>query len=403
MEQHKVAIISSVCDQGSVGSLVRQLYEYGKKDNDVYVFYGRGEKYDDSHMMKVDSKIELYAHKILALITGLEGHFSNYATFRLIKKLKELNIDSVILVNVHGYYINEKRLFNFFRDNKIKIVYVMPDEYAGLGNCCYCNECQNFKDECGNCPDIHKYPKSLWLDQSRRIFRDKLKEYKDQNIVFVGPRSNFNQLQDSELLREKRKVEADWGIDLSKYRYEINEETYEKYGIPRDKIVVLTVAKYTTWRKGVAEYFFEAARKLEESQYHFVNVGYDGDLRPDEIPQNMTLIPYISDQYELNQIYSLSDLYVLPSTSDTQPVSTLISLACGTPVTCFYASGLKYISNGDQEIVRYAKEISVQSLVDSICTFGKKTEQVMRKCRQYSEERYSKDIFTKKVYLEICG
>lgn len=398
----KIAIISSVCDQGSVGSLVRQLYEYGKKaGHDVYVFYGRGIKYNDQHLIKVDYTVELYLHKILALLTGLEGRFSNFATTRLLWRLKHLGIKYVVLVNIHGYYLNEKRLFQYFRQNKIKIIYVMPDEYAGLGSCCYCGNCRNFLQGCGNCPDIHKYPNSLFFDQSKCLFEAKKHEYFDQNIVFIGPQSNYDQLLDSELLKDKKKIEADWGIDLTRYHYEINQDMFVKYNIPRDKVIVLTVAKYSTLRKGVAEYFFKAAHVLVGTKYHFVNVGYDGNLSPEEIPGNMTTIPFISDQNELNQLYSLSDLYVLPSVSDTQPLSTLIAFACGTPVTCFYASGLKYISNGDQEIVRYSKDISVASLVESISTFDKKTERIMNKCRLHAEKRFSKDIFNKTVYDEV--
>ena len=332
------------------------------------------------------------------MLTGLQGYFSNIATGKLLRELKRLEIRKVIFLNLHGYYLNEKRLFKFCRDHKISIVYIMPDEYAGLGKCAYCNECTMFKNECGMCPQVKEYPKSLFFDQSRRIFRMKKKAYEKQDMVLVGPRANIQHLNGSSLLKKIKMLELDWGIDLDMYRFRENVELYDKYKIPEGKILVLTVAKYSMKRKGVADYFFGAARKLENSNIHFINVGYDGDLTEQDMPKNMTTIPYINDQEELTELYSMCDLYVLASVSDTQPLSALIALACETPIACFYTSGLKYISNGDDDVVRYANTVELNSLTDVIAGTEKKNHEVRKKCRELAENRYSKNQFNKKIF-----
>ncbi len=398
----KFAVINSVFDYGSTGSLARQLYEYGMSIGyEGYVFYGRGKKYEDEHVIRIDSKIEVYGHKLLSLLTGLQGSYSRFATRKMLNVMKKNGIKHVIFLNLHGYYLHEKKLFNFCRKEGIRIIYVMPDEYAGLGKCCYCDTCEKFKNLCVQCPKVKDYPKSLFFDSSKHIFINKLNEYENQDITFVGPRANIDHLQGARLLEGKCVLELDWGIDLGTYHFSVNEEIYTKYGIPRDRILVLTVAKYSMTRKGVAEYFFKAAKRLENSQYHFINVGYDGNLSISQMPKNMTTIPYIDSQEELAQIYSICDLYVLASTSDSQPLSALIALGCETPVACFYTSGLRYISNGDDDVVRYAKAISVESLTELIYSFGKKTETVKHKCKQYSEQRYSKDLFNKNVFEKL--
>ena len=398
-QKERVAVINSVFDYGSTGSLARQLYEYGNANGyDIYAFYGRGKTYEDKKIIRIETKAEVYIHKGLSLISGLQGSFSNLATSKLLRYFDEFNINKAILLNLHGYYLNEVRLFDYSRKHDIHIVYVMPDEYSGLGKCAYCDDCKKFLTGCGKCPKYHGYPKSLFIDTSRRIFANKQKEYKGQKIVFAGPRSNLEHLEGSPLLKGKRVEELDWGIDLNTYKYEVNDALYDKYGIPRDKVLVLTAAKYSMTRKGVAEYFFGAARKLEGSEYHFINIGYDGNLPENQIPKNMTVIPYIDQQNEFAQLYSMSDLYVLASTADTQPISALIAFGTGTPVCCFYASGLKYISDGDEDIVRYTKEISVNSLVETIISFGKKDSNIMSKCREYAEKRFSNDLFNQKVF-----
>lgn len=400
----KIAIINSGFDYGSTGSLSKQLYEFGKsKGYDMYAFYGRGKKYTDCNIIKIDSELETYIHKGLTLLTGLQGYYSNNATTKLLKVLEKKKIRHIIFLNLHGYYINEKRLFDYCRKNKVKIVYIMPDEFAGLGKCCYCENCVKFKDKCGQCPQVHEYPKSLIFDKSRKILQDKILEYKGQNIVFAGPKANLNHLKGAKALQDKRIEALDWGIDLDTYHYFINKDLYEKYNIPVHKILILTVAKFSMKRKGVKEYFFGAAKKLEKTNYHFINIGYDGNIPEEQMPKNMTVIPYVNDQNELAEIYSMSDLYILASTSDTQPMSALIAFGCETPVACFYASGLKYISNGDTDIVKYTDEISVDGLAKVIQNVNKKDLKTRMKCREYAQTRYSKEIFNHNVFQWLFG
>ena len=401
----KVAIINSVIDYGSTGLLTRQLYEYGCLNGcDAFVFFGRGKKKEDDRIIRIDSKLDFYFHKIMTLITGYQGLFSRFATKRLIEYLKKEKINNVILLNLHGYYLNEKQLLSYLKDNKIKTVYITPDEYAGLGKCCYSKDCNQYKMECKKCPYIHDYPKSLWFDRSNYFFKMKKELYSEFNtLVFVGPESNLVKFRESALIKDKPMIRASWGIDLNYYKYEINEKIYSKYHIPKEKIIVLTVAKYSDDRKGVKRYFFEIAKRLQNSEYHFINVGYDGNLRPEEIPTNMTLIGYMDNQKELAQIYSLSDAYLLASTTDTMPISCLISFACETPICCFYTSGLKYLADRDSKAVQYCDELTVDALQTTICSMKKKTSESMHECRKLAMNEYSIDAFNRKVFGVLEG
>ena len=217
-------------------------------------------------------------------------------------------------------------------------------------------------------------------------------------MTLIGPETNLQKFRKSPLVKDKPMIRASWGIDLELYNSEIDDSIYDKYQIPRDKIVILTVANYTNLRKGVKKYFFELAKRLQNSNYHFINVGYDGDLKEKEIPSNMTLISYIHDQKELSQLYALSDLYLLASTTDTMPISCLISFACETPVCCFYTSGLKYLADRDHPAIRYCDEISVEAMEKIIRNTKKKDNDCMKACRKLAEEEYSIDAFNKKVY-----
>ncbi len=396
----KVAIINSVYEFGSTGSLTKQLYEYGNSHGyETFVFYGRGHDVCDKHVIKIDSLLEFYVHKVLTLITGYQGVFSNIATRKLLRKLRKENITRVILLNIHGYYLNEKALLEYLKMNRILTAYVTPDEYAGLGKCCYNMGCERYKTECGKCPLKKEYPKSLFFDRSKDIFYRKKRAYDGFNtITLIGPETNLIKFRESALVKDKPMKRVSWGVDLDIYKYEIDDELFSKYDIPKDRIIVLTVANYSNPRKGVKEYFFEIARRLQGTRYHFVNVGYDGDLKPEQIPHNMTTIGYLEDQVELAHLYAIADLYLLASKLDTMPISCLISFACETPVCCFYTSGLKYLAERDNPAIKYCDEVSVDALEKLVKSCDKKDNESMMACRKLAKDEYSIEAFNRKVY-----
>ena len=401
----KVAIINSVYEYGSTGALTKKLYEYGNQHGyECFVFYGRGKRVSEKNITRIESPFAVYLHKLLTLLTGRQGFFSNLGTKRMLSRIKSEKIRYVILLNLHGYYLNEKKLLDFLKRNKIQTAYVTPDEYAGLGKCCYNKGCDKYKTECSNCPLKRDYPKSIFFDCSNLIFHRKKESYTGfDTLTILGPETNLVKFRESALIKDKPMRRVSWGVDLDLYRYSIDNSIYNKYGIPYDKTIILTVARYSDDRKGVKEYFFEIARELQGTQYHFINVGYDGNLQPEDMPVNMTTISYMDNQKELAQLYSLADLYLLASSTDTMPLSCLISFACETPVCCFYTSGLKYLAPRDSLAVKYCDEKTIEALINVVKSTNKKESSVMKACRELAQEEYSVDAFSRSVFRVFEG
>lgn len=395
-----IAIITDDIDVGSSGTLARQLFEFGKqKGKELQVYHSRGKRRNENDVIKFEYMLEVVAHKLLTLVLGDQGCHSFFATKRLIRLMKKNNTKAVIVITLHDYSVSEKVLFNYLNEYNIKIVYITIDQYAALGKCCYANGCQNYKTGCGNCPQVGVYPQSLLFDRSKKLFRMKEQAYSgSKHIVFMGPKFNLNLFKDSPLTKNRKLVNVNWGIDLEKYKYIYDSKMFKEYNIPSEKIIILCVAPYSNAAKGVKKYFFDMARRINSDIYHFVNVGYDGNLNAEEMPSNITVIPYVKDQNELVKLYSISDLYVLPSTSDTMPLSCLIALACGVQVCCFYTSGLRYLASLDSSVVKYAKEINTESLMDVVMKTTKKDDASMRECRKYAEKNYSSKAFNNAIY-----
>ena len=183
-----VAIINS-CDWGSTGKIgFGLLNNFLAKGYNAHFYYGRGADSDDNNLHKIDKTVEVYVHGAMAKLTGLQGGYSYFATKRLIKSLQDKQIDTIFIISGHGFYLNETLFFDFVGKSNIRLVYTMIDEYAYLGACCNEMNCEKILTGNGRCPNIKKYPDSLFFDNCSKVIKRKMDSYKKlKNAVFVGP------------------------------------------------------------------------------------------------------------------------------------------------------------------------------------------------------------------------
>lgn len=388
----KALMINTVCKTGSTGSLTYGLYRYLiENKHEAFVCYGRGDVFpQEKNLLKIDSDLEVKIHALLTRLTGLQGYFSYRATKKLEKVITTFEPDVVYLFNLHGYYLNEKRLFQILSKQNIPTVYIMPDEYPFLGKCCFSRDCKKYKRECSNCPSIKSYPKSLIFDQSKKIFKMKEEAYKSLNhLTFVSVPYNIQKAKESYLLSDKEMYEHNWGIDLECLYYPRNPEIVrKKYGISEKCKVILAVAPFNDERKGIKKYFYECAKQMKDRKDTvFINVGFDGDIQI--CPENFIPIEYVCNQEELSQIYSMTDLFVITSMADTMPLAALIALGCGTPVCGFNISGIKYLSETkDSDCIKLVEPGNIHELLHVIKEAPEKNTASIKACREYALNKF---------------
>ena len=102
----------------------------------------------------------------------MHGFGSRIATLILVKKIKRINPDIIHLHNIHGYYINFIVLFNFLKKEKIPVVWTFHDCWSITGHCTHFDfvECDKWKTECFKCPQTQEYPKSFFVDRSKKNY-----------------------------------------------------------------------------------------------------------------------------------------------------------------------------------------------------------------------------------------
>lgn len=390
-----VAIINT-CDWGSTGKIAKGLQAYLKsKGKKVLFCYGRGEKRNDSEWYRFCSPVEIGFHYFDYRLTGRLNGASKTATKRLIARLRQIGIKEIYLVNLHGYILNEKLFLNYLVKDNIRVVYIMADESAFLGNCTYRSGCEDYKNNCKNCRKIKGLAKILFSNNSEKAYRVKWDAYRKINqITFLGPEFVIMAAKTSPLLEGKRLEIVDEAIDISVNTPKETTSLRKELGIKNDQIVIGCVAPFSYPRKGV-RFLVEAARILEnDTRFVFVHVGYDVKDKTN-LPQNYIPIGYVKDQEVLTRYYSLSDLFVFPSIQDTMPNACLEALACGTPLLCFNISGMPYMA--DETVMTLVESENVEQMVEVIKRTNRKTQDTIKTCRNYALTRFD----NQKYYVKL--
>lgn len=390
-----VAIINCFDSIGSTGKISTGLNNYLKSIGlHSMICYGFGEGGDKSNY-RIGCRLEKKIHSFLGKLFGLEGFFSFFSTLRLLNHLRKNNVDTIIGVCLHHFFINYDLLFHFMGKNDINFVYLMIDEYPFLGKCCYKNECEHYKCGCGNCPAIKEYPKSFFLDTSSLIYRHKKKLYsKVLKKVFVAPEYVINCSKESPLMNGIKTAVVDEAIDTEFFHPRNTDNLKKELGIGKEKIVIVCVALYPASRKG-GEYFVKLARQMENNdKYVFVHVGVS-ETHIEEFPSNYIRVGFVKDQNQLAEFYSMGDLFIFPSLLDTMPNTCLEALSCGTPLLCFNVSGMPYIATKD--VASFVEVRNVEQMIEIVEKVTPKQIETITRCRQYALGRYNNRDYYKKI------
>ena len=388
-----VAVIN-MADYGSTGKIAIGLHEYLLSNGyNSYFCYCRGNSPFDSRFLRFQSMFGMRIHAFLTRITGRQGCFSYFATKQLLKTFDKLRIDTIFGECLHGYYINEKLLFNYIAKKGIKFIYVVIDEYPYLGKCWNSNGCERYLIGCGRCPQKKIYPASYFLDGSKHIFKNKAELYpKLKGAVFAGPEYVMTNASKSPLMKGIQTAIVDEGINLEYYYPRETVELREQLGIPDDKVIIFSTASFYNTKGGL--YFLELAKRLEtDKRFIFIHAGSKNE--PEVKPSNYFFAGFVPNEM-LPVYYSMADLFVFTSYQDCMPNACLESLACGTPLVCFNISGMPFLAGSDLEFL--VKPRDINDLERVVLEHAKKKDQgIITKCRDYAVKRYDRNLYFKKL------
>lgn len=277
-------------------------------------------------------------HNVCAHVTGINGKYSKFATWRLIRQIKKFKPDIIHLHNLHAFCICLPLLFRYIKKNNIKVVWTLHDCWAFTGHCPHFTmvKCDKWKTGCYKCPQYNDNYLRTYVDGSYKNFILKKKWFTGvKNMTLVTPSQWLADLVKQSFLKEYPVKVINNGIDLSVFK-PTESNFREKYNIPKEKYILLGVAFGWGVRKGL-DVFIELSKRLPEN-YQIVLVGTD-DNTDKQLPQNIISIHRTQNQIELAEIYTAADLFVNPTREEVLGLVNVEALACGTPVITFNSGG----------------------------------------------------------------
>lgn len=393
----KILIINVNSHTGSTGKIAYGLLNHLRRNGHQALLCCRGSKeevIEDTDVVRICSKLELYIAAFMSKLTGLEGCLNFISTYRLLKIIKIFNPDVVQLYNLHGYYVGHFRLLQYLKSNKIPTVYSMLDEYPYMGKCTFPIGCDKFKTECKDCGHLSMYPNSWVIDNSTIIFKKKKRLYDGFNkIVFTGPPYVYKRAKESSLLRKMQVECLDEPIDFDNVFYPRDTKSLrEELGIDNQEVVVLTAVAASSPRKG-GQYFVEVAKRMEDvPNIRFIYIGYN---RNDwSFSKNMIVKGFVKSQSLMAKYFSLADLYVCTSLGDTTPNVCMNALGCGTPIAGFNDGGI--VDCAPNEFGYFVEKLDLDALITIIKNTKKKSEVDSKRIRKYAYNRFSQNIIYEK-------
>lgn len=325
---------------GSTGRIMFQIADRVEKNGGVAYTSAsftkpRGERFPDTYY-RIGGAVGKTAHIVLAKLTGCHGRYSRFATYQLIRKIRQANPDVIHLHNIHGWYLNWKMLFDFLKNADIPVVWTLHDCWAFTGHCPHFMAvgCEQWEEGCYECPLYKLYPGCLFDDSKKQYALKRQCFTGVPNLTIVTPSQWLAGLVKQSYLKEYDTVVINNGIDLRKFKPRASDFR-KKYGL-QDKCVLLGVAFDWSARKGIDD-IKQLAKDLPQ-EFAIVLVGVSEAIAK-ALPGRIIAIACTQNQEQLAEIYSAADLFVNPTLEDNFPTVNMEALACGTPVITYQTGG----------------------------------------------------------------
>ena len=382
----KLLQINVTANWGSTGKIAEQIGLCAQSHGwESYIAYGREANPSKNILIKVGRMADVYEHYAENILLDNEGLASRHATKKFLRQVDEIKPDVVHLHNIHDHWLNYQKLFKYLADRNIPVVWTQHDQWATTGHCMFnlCG-CERWKDECHDCPMSKWYS----LDKSHRNHRLKKELLKAIPSLTIVPVSEWmgRNIRQSHL--ENRHVQVIHnGIDIHTFSPQTGD-VRERYGIPKDRKIILGVAAVWDSRKGLDD-FYDLSKRLSADEYSIVIVGRLTEKARVVIDGcQIVFVDRTQNQQELAMVYSMADVFVNPTYADMFPTVNLEALACGTPVITYRTGGSpEAIDEGTGIVVEQG---NVEALADAIRKM-KVSPLSSDDCRMRAEHNFDKD------------
>lgn len=320
-------------------------------------------------------------------------------------KVAQLNPDVINLHWICDGYLAIETLPKF----KKPLVWTLHDMWAFTGGCHYTQDCYQYKESCGACPQLRS---SRSGDLSRWIWQRKAKAWKGLNLTIVTPSSWLAKCASSSpLFRDLRVEVIPNGLDIQRYQPINRQEARKILNWPQDKQLILFGAgsKTSDPRKGF-HLLLPALQKLSQSGWQErIELAIFGESQPSnqlDLDIKSHYSGKLGDDISLALVYAAADVFVAPSIQDNLPNTVMEAIACGTPCVAFNIGGMPEMIEHQQNGY-LAKPFELEDLAQGIAWVLEDKERYQKLCdraREKTEQEFTLEIQARaytKLYEEV--
>ena len=346
-------------------------------DSNALVLYKKSPKglaahRDRQSIEQVDKKARIYkqvqdklSKRITQKVFGCDHTFSaNFTPSLILDDIKAKQADVINLHWIGREFIKIEELQEF----NTPIVWTLQDMWSFTGGCHYSETCDRYTESCGSCPQLEGDKEQ---DLSRWIWQRKAKAWKDLNLTIVAPGTWIAECARASSLFGDRRIEViPFALDTEVYKPVEPQAARKLLNLPQDKQLILFGAFSSTSdkRKGF-HLLVPALQKLSQTDLQtnaeLVIFGADEPKDPVDLGFKTHYLGRFDDEVALSQLYSAADVMIVPSIQESFGQTASESLACGTPVVAFNATGQRDIVE-HQDCGYLAQPYEVEDLAQGI-------------------------------------
>jgi len=277
------------------------------------------------------------------------------------------------------------------------IVWTLHDSWPFTGGCHVPSGCQKFKANCGQCPALSSTKSN---DLSRRIYLKKKEHWSKVKINWIAPsRWMATKALESSLLGNQNVKIIGNALDTELFKPRDKTFARRLFNLSESKKIILfgSVSPLSDPNKGF-ELLRKSLEKLQTTTQEVQLVIFGTEKKPDSLPGNdVKAVGWIRDELLMSALYSAADLTLVPSYYESFGQIVTESMACGTPVIAFDASGPSDII-GHRATGYLAKAFDPDDFARGIEWVLDHPDplQLSQAARRAIEENYSFDVIAKK-------
>lgn len=387
---------------GGAEKVARQLFlKAGEREGvNTYFLGGKGlADYNSVEIIVKDRSVHQIYNKIKSVITNNARNTDYIFRKKILRLIKLYKIDIVHFHNIHGNYMGITDL-NVLH-SQCKVIWTIHDMWPITGHCAYSLCCNKWiETECIGCTQLKLYPK-MRLDRAANKYKIKERTFQNKGIIYVSPSKWLKEQYRKSFLKNEKIIEINNGVNINKFKFIDKIRIREKYGFLLNKTILMFASSNIDNPYKGFNVLVKALNSIQKkNDYCLIIVGKGTNIS--QIKNfECRCMGYIQDDEIMNELYALSDVFILPSVAENFPCSILESFASGTPVIASRVGGISEEINEETGwLVEAGNSEELACVIESLPDQKEKILKMGIACRKRVEDNFSEDKMLDK-YLDL--